>query len=58
VPEVILARRIGLRVAAISMVTNYGAGLFGGAPSHSETKSVAAEAGETMKALLAAWFAI
>lgn len=52
VPEVILARRIGLRVAAISMVTNFGAGLFGGAPSHSETKSVATEAGEEMKALL------
>ena len=56
VPEVILARRIGLKVAAISMVTNYGAGLFGGAPSHAETKSVAAEAGDKMKALLGAWF--
>ena len=56
VPEVILARCIGLRVAAISMVTNYGAGLFGGAPSHAETKSVAAEAGEKMKALLGAFF--
>ena len=56
VPEVILARRIGLRVAAISMVTNYGAGLFGGAPSHAETKSVAAEAGEKMKAVLSAFF--
>lgn len=56
VPEVILARRLGLRVTAISMVTNYGAGLFGGAPSHAETKSVAAEAGEKMKALLGAFF--
>ncbi len=56
VPEVIPARRIGLRVAAISMVTNYGAGLFGGAPSHAETKSVAAEAGEKMKALLEQFF--
>jgi purine-nucleoside phosphorylase len=58
VPEVILARRIGLRVAAISMVTNYGAGLFGGAPSHAETKSVAAEAGQKMKALLEQFFNI
>ena len=57
VPEVILARRIGLKVAAISMVTNYGAGLFGGAPSHAETKSVASEAGEKMKVLLGACFA-
>ena len=56
VPEVILARRIGLRVAAISMVTNYGAGLFGGAPSHAETKNVAAEAGRKMKAVLGEWF--
>jgi purine-nucleoside phosphorylase len=56
VPEVILARRIGLKVAAISMVTNYGAGLFGGAPSHRQTKSVAAQAGEKMKALLGEWF--
>ncbi|MEI6574271.1 MAG: purine-nucleoside phosphorylase [Alphaproteobacteria bacterium] len=56
VPEVILARRIGLRMAAISMVTNYGAGLFGGAPSHTETKSVAAEAGQKMKALLEQFF--
>ena len=56
VPEVILARRIGLKVAAISMVTNYGAGLFGGAPSHAETKSVAAEAGDKMKTLLGEWF--
>ncbi len=56
VPEVILARRIGLRVAAISMVTNYGAGLFGGAPSHSETKSVATEAVAKMRALLEQFF--
>ena len=56
VPEVILARQIGLRVAGISMVTNYGAGLFGGAPSHAETKSVAAEAGEKMKELLGGFF--
>ena len=56
VPEVLLARRIGLRVAAISMVTNYGAGLFGGAPSHAETKNVAVKAGEKMKAVLGEWF--
>lgn len=56
VPEVILARRIGLHVAALSMVTNYGAGLFGGAPSHTETKTVAAEGGMRMKALLAQFF--
>ncbi len=38
VPEVLLARRYGIRVAALSAITNYGAGLLGGAPSHDETK--------------------
>jgi purine-nucleoside phosphorylase len=51
VPEVILARRLGLRVAALSMITNLAAGL-GGALSHGETKSVAAEGGKAMGALV------
>jgi purine-nucleoside phosphorylase len=41
VPEVILARFFGLRVAAVSTITNYGAGMGGGAISHEETKAVA-----------------
>jgi purine-nucleoside phosphorylase len=41
VPETILARRLGLRVAAISVITNFGAGIGGADPSHSETKDVA-----------------
>ena len=41
VPEVILARRAGLRCAAVSVVTNYAAGLAGGDPSHEETQDVA-----------------
>ncbi|MET0605394.1 MAG: purine-nucleoside phosphorylase [Beijerinckiaceae bacterium] len=41
VPEVILARRIGMRVAAISSITNLAAGM--GEPlSHAQTKAVAA----------------
>ncbi len=52
VPEVILARRYGLRCAALSLVTNYGAGLFGGAPSHDETRKVAAAGSAAMIALL------
>jgi purine-nucleoside phosphorylase len=44
VPEVILARRYGIRVAAISVVTNMGAGLHGGAPHHAETRDVATAA--------------
>lgn len=44
VPEVILARRYGIRVAAISVITNMGAGLHGGAPHHTETQDVATAA--------------
>lgn len=52
VPEVILARRAGLRCAAVSVVTNYAAGLSGGDPSHEETQDVAAKAAERFKRLL------
>lgn len=41
VPEVILARHAGLRVAALSVITNFGAGMATEAPSHAETKAVA-----------------
>jgi len=37
VPEVILARRAGLRCAAVSVVTNFDADIAGGDPSHDET---------------------
>ena len=40
-PEVILARRAGLLCAAVSVVTNYAAGLAGGDPSHEETQEFA-----------------
>jgi purine-nucleoside phosphorylase len=52
VPEVILARRNGLRCAAVSVVTNYAAGLSGGDPSHQETQAVASQAAERFKRLL------
>lgn len=41
VPEVILARFLGLRVAAVSVVTNMGAGLSSEAISHEHTKAMA-----------------
>jgi purine-nucleoside phosphorylase len=44
VPEAILARYFGLKVAAISVVTNLAAGIEGASPSHKETKDTAAEA--------------
>jgi purine-nucleoside phosphorylase len=51
-PETILARCLGLRVAAVAMVTNFAAGVGGGAPHHAETKRVAAQGATRMQALL------
>ena len=56
VPEAILARFLGLPVAAVSVVTNLAAGIAGGDPHHAETKAVAAGAGADL-ARLAAVFA-
>jgi purine-nucleoside phosphorylase len=53
VPEVILARRFGLRVAGLSIITNLGAGMEGAAPSHDETKREGARAASNMTRLLA-----
>jgi len=52
VPEVILARFFGLRVAAASVITNYGAGMTGGELSHDETKDVAPVGGARLAAIL------
>jgi len=41
VPEVIIARLLGLRVAALSIVTNFSAGFSGGNPSYEETERAA-----------------
>jgi purine-nucleoside phosphorylase len=57
VPEVIMARRIDLKIACISMVTNFGSGLFGGAPRHEETKRVAQEAAKNLQLILKSYFA-
>jgi purine-nucleoside phosphorylase len=54
VPEVILARRVGLRVAGLAAITNFGAGFQGGAPSHAETQARAADASVALQALLMA----
>ncbi len=55
VPEVIMARRLGLEVAALSIVTNYGTGMQATAPNHAETKQVADLAGPRLKALVRAY---
>jgi purine-nucleoside phosphorylase len=52
VPEVILARRAGLEVLAISMITNLAAGMTGRALSHDETKAVAAEGAGRLRRLV------
>jgi purine-nucleoside phosphorylase len=52
VPEVILARRFGIRVVAMSMLTNLAAGIQGSSPTHDETKAVAAIGGATMRRLV------
>jgi purine-nucleoside phosphorylase len=51
-PETILARRFGLKVAGLSVITNLAAGIEGASPSHEETKREGAKAAENMKALI------
>lgn len=51
VPEVIVARHAGLRVAAVSCITNMAAGLSGGLLSHDEVKAVGAAAGRRLSDL-------
>jgi len=54
VPETILARHAGLKVLALSLITNMGCGLADGSLSHEQTLSVAAQAGGMAVDLLAA----
>lgn len=54
VPETILARMLGLRVMAISSITNLGAGMTGQALSHTETKEVGAMIVPNLTALICA----
>jgi len=52
-PEVILARRLGLKVAAVAMATNFGAGMDERETiSHAQTKAVALQGAAKMKALI------
>jgi purine-nucleoside phosphorylase len=55
VPEVILARRAGLEVAALSVITNLAAGMSEERLSHAHTMRVAAGAAETARRLLRAF---
>jgi purine-nucleoside phosphorylase len=56
VPETIMARRLGLRVVGLSVITNLAAGLKGASPSHEETKREGQKAADKMKRLLIRYF--
>ena len=57
VPEVIIARFLGLRVAACSVVTNLAAGMTGKELSHEETQDMAPLGGDRLAAILKRIFA-
>ncbi len=52
VPEVILARFFGMRVAACSVITNFAAGMTGAELSHGETKEMAPMGGAKLARIL------
>ncbi|AJY45826.1 purine-nucleoside phosphorylase [Martelella endophytica] len=52
VPEVILARFLGLKVAAASVITNFGAGMSDGELGHDETKNMAPVGGRKLAAIV------
>jgi purine-nucleoside phosphorylase len=55
-PETIMARRLGMKVAALSVITNLGAGIKGASPSHEETKREGQKAAANMQRLLTRFF--
>jgi purine-nucleoside phosphorylase len=57
VPEVILARYYGLRVAALSLVTNPAAGIVPGAHTHADTKAAGRAAEPDLRRLVTAFVA-
>jgi purine-nucleoside phosphorylase len=54
VPEVIVARHLGIEVLAISCVTNRAAGFHAGSLDHEAVLAVAGAAGRDLAALLTA----
>jgi len=55
VPETILARHAGMKVAALSLMTNFAAGLVPGALGHDHTIAVASAASGSVRRLLRAF---
>lgn len=58
VPEVLLARWLGLRTVAVSVVTNFATGLSGGNPTHADTKQAALGGAVALRRLLKAFVRI
>jgi purine-nucleoside phosphorylase len=56
VPECIMARRLGMKVLAISTITNLAAGIKGASPSHEETKLEGQKAVGALTRLLTRYF--
>jgi xanthosine phosphorylase len=57
VPEVIVARHCGMRCAAVSAITNLGAGLADEDLSHDQTLEFAAKAAGNLQKLIRAFVA-
>jgi purine-nucleoside phosphorylase len=55
VPETILARRLGLRVGALALITNFGAGFQGGNPTHAQTRTAATNGAVGLRRLMRAF---
>jgi purine-nucleoside phosphorylase len=55
-PETIMARKLSMRVAGLSVITNLGAGIKGANPSHEETKREGMKAAVSMQRLLTRFF--
>jgi purine-nucleoside phosphorylase len=55
-PETILARRLGMKVVAVSTITNLAAGIKGASPSHEETKREGAKAASRLLSLFERFF--
>ncbi len=55
VPEIISARQMGLRTAALCWVSNMGSGLSETPPSHAEVLEIGAKVSRGMRTLLAGW---
>ena len=57
VPEVIIARTLGMRVAGVSFITNAASGSTGAPLSHAEVLEVTARAGGRFRTLVRRWIA-